>query len=1041
MGLPFWHDREKDAGISVRERNTSQESTIQDGAVKYTAAEGVNSTSVTYQDASGAPVETDSPLGYSVPTPHFDPHTYVSEAATILKGVGSVGLSMIYWFIGYLLAQSTLAVYLELASYFPSRSGSEVVYLEQAFPKPAYLFPTVFAAKHVIFSFGSSNSIVFAQYVFGIAGSQYTNWQLKGVAVAAYTVATLVHQLTYHYRISIAGLVVLGGHTKVEDPMINWHDAWKGTSSASAYGATNAMVKIIFSYAGYTNAFSVVNEIKNPIKTLRWSAPFSLILVTSLYILVNVAYFSAASREEILNSKQIAAGIFFKKIFGTNGAARALNVLICISAFGNLMAVMTDKSDRIVVDLSVYPTSIFNFLLVTGLLLIRWRRSKLNLPRPEFRSWAIAIGFALLANLYLLAAPWYPPIGGATGGDVSFWYGTYMVVGIGLLAACGVYYYIWITLLPKYKGYEFRQTVLEFDDGSVTHNLVKVPVAELASWDAEHDAVGRLRHRTTYQSSTDVDENKSSIAYTVPDLDASVRVFINSSDTGRSITCLEAELSNGKTVYQPGVGWTTAIISGLGLAASAVTSALGHSKAATHIAANVISLFGFMQSQAMFGMSSVHMPPIVQSWTQNFQWSMGLNRVGFLETLCTWYQRSTGGKPSTLIVDHSKKSIQVLKKRSYDTLRKRTVRSGADTHKSIVIRGIQRVGYKAGIEVTNIFLTGLIFFVFFATLAMICIAIARVIHKSLVRSGKIKDDEVKWNFIMKGILFRVILLGNPQICILCLWEFTQHDSSAEVILAAVMLLTTTVAIGFATQKVARLAKQSVKLHRNPAYILYTDPACLNKWGFLYVQYQAKAYWFIMPALVYIIVKSMFISLSQAAPVVQTIALVIIETSMLISVCILRPWMNKKTDIYNISIAAINFVNAVFLLIFSNVFSQPGILTGVMGVVFFAYNAVFSLVLLVLVLIASIYAVVSKNPDIRYQPMRDDRESFIRSQSQHQLGTELDALGAAARGDKHSTHDNSTPSLVDPLDRREHYNEENSEDTLEEGPLIFSDSLV
>lgn len=70
------------------------------------------------------------------------------------------------------------------------------------------------------------------------------------------------HQLTYHYRISIAGLVVLGGHTKVEDPMINWHDAWKGTSSASAYGATNAMIKLIFSYSGYTNAFSVVNEIK-----------------------------------------------------------------------------------------------------------------------------------------------------------------------------------------------------------------------------------------------------------------------------------------------------------------------------------------------------------------------------------------------------------------------------------------------------------------------------------------------------------------------------------------------------------------------------------------------------------------------------------------------------------------------------------------------------------------------------------------------------------------------------------------------------------
>lgn len=64
------------------------------------------------------------------------------------------------------------------------------------------------------------------------------------------------------YRISIAGLVVLGGHTRVSDPKINWRNAWEGSSSASAYGATNAMVKLIFSYAGYQNAFAVVNEIK-----------------------------------------------------------------------------------------------------------------------------------------------------------------------------------------------------------------------------------------------------------------------------------------------------------------------------------------------------------------------------------------------------------------------------------------------------------------------------------------------------------------------------------------------------------------------------------------------------------------------------------------------------------------------------------------------------------------------------------------------------------------------------------------------------------
>lgn len=68
----------------------------------------------------------------------------------------------------------------------------------------------------------------------------------------------------------------------------------------------------------------------------------------------------------------------------------------------------------------------------------------------------------------------------------------------------------------------------------------------------------------------------------------------------------------------------------------------------------------------------------------------------------------------------------------------------------------------------------------------------------------------------------------------------------------------------------------------------------------------------------------------------------------------------------------------------------------MGVIFFFYNAIFSTVLLLIVLIRTTIAIFSKNPETRYQPMRDDRGSFIKSQTQ--LNTELDALGATARGE-------------------------------------------
>lgn len=60
--------------------------------------------------------------------------------------------------------------------------------------------------------------------------------------------------------ISVTGLVVLGGHTRVVGPGVNFSQAFKG--NITPYGATTALYRIIFSYAGYENSFNVTNEIK-----------------------------------------------------------------------------------------------------------------------------------------------------------------------------------------------------------------------------------------------------------------------------------------------------------------------------------------------------------------------------------------------------------------------------------------------------------------------------------------------------------------------------------------------------------------------------------------------------------------------------------------------------------------------------------------------------------------------------------------------------------------------------------------------------------
>ena len=73
---------------------------------------------------------------------------------------------------------------------------------------------------------------------------------------------------------------------------MNYRNAFEGTTD-NGNDLANALVNIAFSYSGYQNAFNVVNEIKNPIPTLKKHVTISVLLVAVLYMLCNVAYFAA----------------------------------------------------------------------------------------------------------------------------------------------------------------------------------------------------------------------------------------------------------------------------------------------------------------------------------------------------------------------------------------------------------------------------------------------------------------------------------------------------------------------------------------------------------------------------------------------------------------------------------------------------------------------------------------------------------------------------------------------------------------------------
>lgn len=517
------------------------------------------------------------------------------------------------------------------------------------------------------------------------------------------------------------------------------------------------------------------------------------------------------------------------------------------------------------------------------------------------------------------------------------------------------------------------------------------------------------------------------IAFNVPDIDAVVKVVVYDANSNEKLSCLQSSFSNGKTVSQTGIRWATACIAGLGLIASAFLSTFGNSNAASHIATNAVSLFFYFQSVVIVCMQSVdRVPPIALAWSENLAWSMGLIEVPFMQKIFRWYIQSTGGTPTLYFKSTSQ---QILVQRSLNAVKSileyvsnlpvvSTMKRDLSFHLSsnqnlIVLRGIKRVGFNAHIEPTSIVITGFTWFVIIggaliALLVFIHLATVLLVRTKTIGPNTLSHFRKEFPTILKGMVLKYVQIGFIQLVILSLWEFVVADSPAVVVLACLTLVISVGLAVFACWNTYIYGSRSIQKYKNPAAILYGDFRVLHKFGFIYTMFNAKTYWFGAVTLAYAFIKGLFIGLAQMSGKVSSILLFLLDMAYTILLFVYKPYMNKSTNILNYCMTIVVTVNSFLFVFFSEVFGQPALVSSIMGWVFFFLNAAFSLILLIMILVLVTLALVSKNPDARFAPARDDRNSFQRMSSlkysrsekalssEAQAKNELLALGAAAQ---------------------------------------------
>ncbi|OGM46083.1 amino acids transporter [Aspergillus bombycis] len=446
-----------------------------------------------------------------------------SVPSAIAHSTGSAGASLVVWVAGYFLSFCGFFIYLELGSLLP-HNGGEKNYLEAAYPRP-HLFATVIFATHVIFlGFVGIGTIAIAENLLLATQVTANDWVKRCMAITLMASVAAMHICAKTWNVKlmnilgslkllvlallvVAGLgLVIFGSPNVAHPGVSYERPFAG-SSTDVSDYTVALFKVLATFQGWSNAMYVLDEVKDPRRTLKAAGVLGVGSVGILYVLVNAVFFVAATPMELSETGITVVALFIGKVFGQH-MQRFTAILAALSSLGNIMtasfsmsrvirsfsqegllpfsrffssrsssgspagafalvffsscvmiiAVPFGEAYNFLLDVGQWAVALIQFFVVCGLFIIRKR---VTYPPHAFKVWTSVACLFLASQIFLIVSPFVAPVNGRTGLPV------WLTPLTGTLVFClgGIYWYIWWVLLPEWGNFSWEKSSLISHDG------------------------------------------------------------------------------------------------------------------------------------------------------------------------------------------------------------------------------------------------------------------------------------------------------------------------------------------------------------------------------------------------------------------------------------------------------------------------------------------------------------------------------------------------------------------------------------------------
>ncbi len=263
---------------------------------------------------------------------------------------------MLGWVLGAVLALSDGLVWSELAAAMPGTGGT-YVYLREAFRKTRLggVLPFLFIWQFILSAplEIASGYIGFVQY----AGYFLPNLGTTGGRIVSTTVGLLVIALLYRRIESIGRMtvvlwigmlltvfvVIISGLTHFNAALVLDFPPDAFTFSRGfAAGLGSAMLIAMYDFSGYFDICYVAGEVKQPAKVIPRAILWSVVLVATMYALVNLSLMAVIPWREAMKSTFIVTE-FMQRLYGP-AAASAVTLLVMWTAIASVSALLLGYS-------------------------------------------------------------------------------------------------------------------------------------------------------------------------------------------------------------------------------------------------------------------------------------------------------------------------------------------------------------------------------------------------------------------------------------------------------------------------------------------------------------------------------------------------------------------------------------------------------------------------------------------------------------------------------------------------------------------------